>query len=925
MRFDGGDGGGVNDQGKAPMTAAAGHCESWASRTVEQVRADLATGEEGLSADEVNRRLAEFGPNRLPSPRKRSAVVRLLLQFHNILIYVLLISAVVTTLLGHWVDTAVIVGVVVINAIIGFIQEGRAEQAMDAVRRMLSLQATVLRDGRRQVVPAEGLVPGDVVVLISGDRVPADLRLAQVKNLQVEEAILTGESLPVAKETEPVAPDAALADRTCMAFSGTMVTCGQATGIVVATGVSTEIGRISALLAQVEALETPLLRKMAEFARWLTVIIMTLSVAIFVFGLFLRGMAASDMFLAAVAIAVAAIPEGLPAIITIVLALAVQRMARHNAIIRYLPAVETLGSVTVICSDKTGTLTRNELTVVSIATAQATYAVSGSGYDPHGGFSIGGHDISAQDDETLIQALRAAALCNDARLHQGEDGWRVDGDPTEGALLASARKAGLDPEAEAKMLRRMDEIPFESEHRLMATLHHDHHGHGLICVKGAPERLLDLCRNETVGGQDRPIDRERWHRQVELLAEQGQRVLAVATKAAPRHHCDLTFYDIEHDLSLIALFGLMDPPREEAIAAVGHCRQAGIAVKMITGDHARTALVIARSLGIDSEGGAVGGPELDRMSDEELAARAARVNVFARISPEGKLRLVAALQSRGEVVAMTGDGVNDAPALKRADIGVAMGLKGTEAAKEAAKMVLADDNFATIAGAIREGRVVYDNLRKTILFLLATNGGQALAVIVAILFGLQLPVTPVQILWVNLVTAVTLSLALGFERAEPDIMSRPPRPPAEPILPKVYLFRIALVTILMMAAALGLFAFEIDQGRSVETARTAAVNALVMCEVFYLFNARFLKGASFSPAAWINSRPVLISVGLILLFQVLFTYAPFMQHLFHTTDLEAAAWSRAILAGAIVFPIVEAEKWAVRHFSLDRFSPRSRA
>ena len=884
----------------------------WHAGTTDEALARLEASREGLDTAGAEARLIRYGPNLLRPPEPPSALKRFLAQFHNLLIYVLLASGVVTALLGHWVDTSVIVGVVVVNAIIGFIQEGKAEKALDAIRRMLSHQATVLRDGRRVALAAEALVPGDIVFLQSGDRVPADLRLLAVKGLQVQEAALTGESLAVQKDVAAVAAEAALGDRTCMAYSGTLVTYGQGSGLVVETGDATEIGRISEMLARVETLTTPLLRQMDRFGRWLTLAILGLAAFAFAAGIFFRDYTADEMFLAAVGLAVAAIPEGLPAIVTITLAIGVQRMARRNAIVRRLPAVETLGSVTVICSDKTGTLTRNEMTVRALVTAVSAFEVTGEGYGPHGAILLDGREVSPEADPALDDLMRGAALCCDATLREAGDDWVVDGDPMEGALLALARKAGLDPDFEAKAFPRTDVIPFESEHRLMATLHHDHEGRGYIFVKGAPERLLGLCKMQRAGGADAPLDAAYWHGRMEEMAARGQRVLALAVRATHADHRELSFADLEDGLTLVGLLGLADPPRPEALAAVARCRSAGIRVKMITGDHKGTALAIGREFGLSGDGRALTGPELDLLSPEELRQAVPDVDVFARASPEHKLRLVEALQDGGQVVAMTGDGVNDAPALKRADVGVAMGLGGTEAAKEAAEMVLADDNFASIVHAVEEGRTVYDNIRKAIVFILPTNAGEAFTIVCAILLGGVLPITPAQILWVNMITAVTLALALAFEPGEKGVMGRPPRDPAAPILDGFLVWRIVFVGAILVAGTFGLFLWELAQGAEVERARTVAVNTLVLFEAFYLFSSRYLFQPVTSLEGFFGSRPALIATAIVLFFQVLFTYSAPMQFLFGSQALDAAAWGRSILVASSVLVLVEVEKALLR-------------
>ena len=866
----------------------------------------------GLTVDEAARRLAEHGPNRLTPPARRGPLMRFLLQFHNVLIYVLLAAAAVTMLLAHWVDTAVIVGVVVINSIIGFIQEGKAEQAMEAIRRMLSPEATVLRDGKRVVVAADTLVPGDIVLLQSGDKVPADLRLLHTKNLRIEEAALTGESTAVEKDSTAVDAHAALGDRFCMAYSSTLVVYGQGTGVVVATADDTEIGRISAMLQDVQTLTTPLLRQMENFGRWLTVAIMVLATLTFLFGWLVHSFGLGDMFLAAVSMAVAAIPEGLPAVMTITLALGVQRMAKRNAIVRRLPAVESLGSVTTICSDKTGTLTKNEMTVQRVITAMQVFEVSGSGYAPHGGFEIDGRETDLVEHTDALDLLRAGLLCNDAQLHEGEGAWHIAGDPTEGALIPLSLKAGMDAQFEHGELPRTDHIPFESEHRFMATLHHDHAGHAFIFVKGAVESVLSMCNQQRGAGEDLPLDLPYWHAQMAATGALGQRVLALAMKTIDKDQRDLRFADMEGGFKLLGMVGISDPPREEAIAAVRDCRAAGIRVKMITGDHADTASAIALQLGI-GDGRALTGSELDAMDDDALRNAVREIDVYARASPEHKLRLVTAMQANGEIVAMTGDGVNDAPALKRADIGVAMGRKGTEVAKEAAEMVLADDNFATIAHAVEEGRTIYDNIKKAIVFIMPTNGGEAGIVLIAILFGMALPLTPVQILWVNMVTAVTLALALSFEQAEPDVMRRAPRAAAEPLLTRFMIWRISFVSVLLAAGVVALFLWVLARGDSLETARTVAVNALVVGEIFYLFNCRYLLAPVRNWQDLTGNPYVLLSIGVLVVIQALFTYLPFMQDMFGVVALDAAAWGLILIFGVLLFVAIELEKWVLRN------------
>ncbi|WP_290652633.1 cation-transporting P-type ATPase [Aquisalimonas sp.] len=882
----------------------------WHSTAADDCLRKLDASTSGLSEEQANERLQRYGYNQLPSPEKASPLQRFLAQFHNVLIYILIAAAAGTALLQHWVDTGVILGVVLINAIIGFVQEGKAEKALDAIRGMLSPKALALRNGQRRSIPADQLVPGDIVFLQAGDKVPADMRLLAAHNMRIDEAMLTGESVAVDKQAEPVAADVDLGDRASMAFSGTLVTFGQGRGVVVGTGADTQIGRISTMLQEVETLTTPLLRDVAHFGRWLSVAIVVLAAVTFAFGYWVRDYDLVETFLAAVSLAVAAIPEGLPAIMTITLAIGVQRMAARNAIIRRLPAVETLGSVTTICSDKTGTLTRNEMTVTSMVTADDAFDVSGVGYEPHGGFSREGVDIEPAEHPVLSQALLATLLCNDAELYRKGDDWVMEGDPTEGALITGAMKAGLDPREINELYPRDDVIPFESAYKFMATLHHGHEtASSSIYLKGAPESVLALCDQERTAGGDRPLDRKRWDRWMEEMAARGQRLLAVATREVEAGKRTLAFDDVENGgLTLLAVCGITDPPREEAIHAVGECQEAGIRVKMITGDHAVTAKAIAAELGIGTQGGVVTGQQLEQTTDDDLRSIVRDTDIFARATPNHKLRLVKAIQENRQVVSMTGDGVNDAPALKRADVGVAMGVKGTEASREAAEMVLADDNFASIAHAVEEGRTVYDNLRKAILFLLPTNGGQAFTIVAAILLGLTLPLTPVQVLWVNMVTAVTLALALAFEPTEPGVMQRPPRPPETPILSGFLIWRVAFVSLLLVLGTFGHFLWMEFQGVAVETARTTAINTLVVGQVFYLFNSRYILEPVFNRAGLLGSRAVLIAVAVLVVLQGLFTYAPPLQFLFGTTGIGAAEWGRILVFGLLLFICVELEK-----------------
>ena len=886
----------------------------WHARDGAVVLTALNTQPDGLSEAEARQRLASHGPNTLAPVPPRSLLRRVLDQFNSALILVLLGSAVITAMLGHWLDTSVILGVVIINAAVGLIQEGRAERALAAISAMLAPQATVLREGSRQHIPAADLVPGDVVLLRAGDRVPADLRLIETTALEIDEATLTGESLSVAKNTAPLADSTPLAERTCIAHGGTLVVRGTAAAVVVATGAATEIGQVDLMVRSVETLDTPLLRQMDRFGRRLALVILLLTVAIFVFGEWVRDYSTDEIFLAAIGFAVAAIPEGLPPILTITLAIGVTRMARRHAIIRRLPAVETLGSVSVICTDKTGTLTRNELTVETLIAGTERVTFTGSGLDPQGTVSSEAGPIGHPLAPDLHRALYGGVLCNDAELQPRADGWVLHGTPVEGALLIAARKAGIDPDIVREDHPRRDALPFDSDNKYMAARHQENATHDALYALGAPEVILAMCDRELTDGTPRPIDRDRWAAWLETIAEEGQRVLALCYRLTETGTgTGATDWTGGGTMILVALFGLIDSPRPEAVDAVAQCRAAGIAVKMITGDHAATAAAIARHMNLSSSPVVLSGSMLDRLDDDAFARAVETTDVFARTTPAHKLRIVIALQASGRIVAMTGDGVNDAPALKRADIGIAMGQKGTEAAKEAAEMVLANDNFASVAHAIEEGRTVYANLRKAILYVLPTNGGEGLAILAAILAGVTLPITAAQILWINMITAVTLALALAFEPAEEDVMAQPPRRSDAPLLSGLLVWRVCLVSVLLLVLVFGLFLWWRQTGADLATARTLAVNALVMGEIAYLFNARRLM-----TPAWHASGPgnplVWVAVGVVIVLQLGFTYLPAMNTLFGTAPLGPAEWAVSILGGAALFAIIEVEKaWIRRH------------
>ena len=891
----------------------------WHSHAPEHVLDALQSSSKGLSTHEAAERLQRHGPNRLEMAEGPGLWRRLLAQFNNLLILVLLTAVVVTALIGHTLDSIVILAVVLLNVSIGVLQEGKAEKALQAIRHLLAPHANVLRDGRLQDINAADLVPGDVVQVASGDSLPADLRWLQVNNLRIDESALTGESVPVEKSLEPVKLDAALGDRLSMGYAGTLVTQGQARGVVVATASATEMGRIGRLLESVEQVTTPLVRNMGQLARWITLAVVAAAAALFAFGTLVRGMPVAEMFMTAVGLAVAAIPEGMPAIMSITLAIGVQRMAARHAVIRRLPAVETLGSVTVICSDKTGTLTRNEMTVQQVVLADRVIDVEGAGYAPEGALRSNSHHLQPAElfrqAPVLLSLAEAAALCNDASLHQEDGQWQLAGDPTEGALLTLAMKAGIDPRELAAERPRTGAIPFESEHRYMATAHAAAEdapaGHDVL-LKGAPERVLAMCSHQMAyDGTPVPLREAHWQRAIDDQARAGRRVLALAcghvdTVSALDSRSGVT------GMTLLGLVAIIDPPRQEAIDAVAQCRAAGIRVKMITGDHGVTASAIATQLGMGEDLRAVTGPEIEAMDDAALQQVVLQADVFARASPEHKLRLVQALQARGEVVAMTGDGVNDAPALKQANVGVAMGRKGTEAAKQAGAIVLADDNFASIAHAVEEGRTVYDNLRKTVTFLLPINGGESMSLLAAVLFGLALPILPVQILWVNMVSSVALAMVLAFEPTEPDVMQRAPRPPGEAMLSPFVIWRIVLVSTLFSLGIFGMYQWSLAGGAPVEEARTMAVNTLVAMEVFYLFSVRYLKAPSFTGAGVKGTPRVFMAVGAVVVLQALFTYAPFMQTWFNTRSLHPGEVLLCALAGLAVLVLLELEKWALR-------------
>jgi len=874
------------------------------NEVVRLIETNLA---EGLAESEAKNRLQTFGKNLLPEKKKESLLIRFLKHFNDILIYVLFAAAVVTFFLQHYIDTSVIIVVAIINAAIGFFQENKAERALEDIKKMLSLKAQVMRDGKRSEIDASELTPGDIVFLSPGDKVPADLRLIRADNLRIEESPLTGESAPTEKQIDVLPEDTMLGDRINMAFSSTTVSAGTGAGIVVATGEATEIGRINKMMSDVKELTTPLLKQTAQFGKVVSAVILVGAALIFLFGYFFRHYETQNLLMSVIGLAIAVIPEGLPAILSIILAIGVQNMAKRNSIIRTLPSVETLGSVSVICSDKTGTLTKNEMTVKTLETRDGEYNVTGTGYAPFGDVLSKNEKVDFSKELVLKELIECFNICNEASLNQDEDGlWIINGDPTEGSLVTLFHKADVDHTPP----NRISTIPFDSAYKYMATLV-EKDDHNVIYIKGAPDKLMLKAEFEKTDTGEEPFLKEHWDRQISEIAIRGQRIIGAAYKIVDKSVKTISHSDIENGIVFLGLAGIIDPPREEAILAISKCKEAGITVKMITGDHADTARTIAKELGIGDGTKALQGKDLEQMTDEEMEKAVIENDVFARTSPEHKLRLVKALQAQGIICAMTGDGVNDAPALKKADVGIAMGIKGTEVTKDAAEMVLADDNFATIVAAVEEGRRVYDNLKKTILFVLPTNVAEGFLIMASIFFGTLLPLTPVQILWVNMVTSVTVSLALAFEKLEPGAMKRPPRSPDTPLLSGYFIWRILFVSVLIGGWTLWLNVFLINKGFSVDFVHTITLQTIVIAQMFHLFNSRSIRGNAFKESFFSN-KAVLVVCALLFVLQGAITYIPFMNSTFGTVPLGLMDWKYPFMLGIFVFLIVEVEKAVMR-------------
>lgn len=873
------------------------------SRDIDEVYAQLTTTPEGLATPDAALRRKVAGPNTLPDPPRTHPVVRFLAQFNNVIIYVLLVSAVVKLIFRDYVDFGVIIAVAVIIAIIGFVQEGQAEKALRGIRNMLSLRATVRRDGAWHDLDAAELVPGDTVLLAAGDRAPADTRLREARDVRVDEAALTGEAVAVDKHNRTLPDDTPIGDRANMLHAGSVVVAGRAVGIVTATGTGTELGRIQQLVRDVDQTQTPLISQINRLGVQITLFVLVSTAAMMLIGWLLHREDLEFLASAGIGYAVAAIPEGLPAVVTITLALGVRQMARQRAITRKLTAVETLGSVSTICTDKTGTLTMNEMTVRSACTAAGAFTVTGDGYCPAGEIQTeDGFDVSPGAD--LSALATALSVCNDARLEDHDGAWSVVGDPTEGALVAFGRKVGVD----SRRYTRTDEIPFDSTAKYMATLDEDADGIRTIFVKGAADVLLARCRTGIApDGSEAPLDVAEWTSIIATLSDRGMRVLAAAGRAADPDSATVEPGHL-HDLVFFGLVAISDPPRPEAVTAITELHAAGVGVKMITGDHARTAHAIATEIGIsEAEDASLTGRELDALDDEQLQEAVARVDVFARTSPEHKIRIISALQARGQIFAMTGDGVNDAPALARADVGVAMGVKGTEAAKDAADIVLADDNFATIERAVRQGRRIYDNIQKSLLFILPTTFGQAIVIFVAVVVGFEPPLQPTQILWVNLVTAVTLSLAFAYEPVEPGTMRRPPRPPGRSIL-SGHIVQVLAIIALVGAATIAAYFWEVGRGADPASASTTAVTVLVLTQVAVMFNVRFLRQSSLTWRVFQGNRAMWTSLGVLAVLQLAYTYLPPFHLWFGSTPLGPAQWGIAFAFAAVVFLLGEVGK-----------------
>jgi len=896
--------------------------KQWHQISLDGALLALGSRHSGLSEAEAKARLQQHGPNELKGRKKTAPALIFLRQFLSPLIYILLIAAVISAVVGHFIDVVVIMAALVLNAAIGFTQESRAERAMEALVRMAAPRAKVIRDDRIRMLPAKEIVPGDVLLLETGDKVPADARLADISNLKVDEATLTGESMPVDKAARVLGGDVPVAERKNMVYMSTTVTYGRATAVVVATGMTTEIGKIAAAIREVEPPRTPLQKNISKLSWYLLGLFLGVCGLLVIVGI-LKGLGWLEVFLLSVAAAVSAIPEGLPAVVTVVLAVGMHKMARRNAIVRKLVAVETLGAATVICSDKTGTLTLNKMTARRVYVNGSYIEVSGEGYEPRGGFSRNGEKVIPDEEPALRKVLEIGALCSDAVLSREKEQYRVYGDPTEGALLVAAAKAGMSKEQMEEDSPRLDEIPFQSEKQYMATLHVQGEGK-VLYVKGAAERLLSLSRYLLQGDTVVPLPEEdtgKIMRANAAMAEEAMRVMATAYIDLPGDCDELRDEDIRGNLVFVGLVGMVDPPREEAKEAVRLCRQAGIKVVMITGDHKLTAESIARQIEMPP-GRAVTGAEIQAMSDEELAHQVEEITIFARVEPLHKLRIVNALRSHGHVVAMTGDGVNDAPALKTANIGIAMGITGTDVAKEASDIVLADDNFASVVAAVDEGMAIFNRLRHVLFFLLSSNLGELLALLLAVWVVGKVPLLAVQIIWVNLVTDSTGAIPLGLEPKSGDELKQPPRHPEAGIIFPGLLLRALYMAVLMGIGIYLVFTWA-QAMMSLEEARTLAFCTMVAFEWFKVYSARSDERSIFKLGVFRN-RWLNLFIGVSILLQLAVVYVPFLQVAFGTVPLGVERWGIAILAGGSLFLVEEVRKVLFpRLFSLGKWRPLS--
>lgn len=891
------DNGGEIEKSKPP--------HAFITQTTDQLLAkDQIALDQGLTSEKAQERLKQDGPNALVQ-RKQSKWVRFFKQFNNSITYILIVAAIATFLLREYSDSIVIGLVVIVNALIGYFQESKASEAIDNIKQMLQVSATVIRDGKRDDIEAEELVVGDLVFLEAGDNVPADLRILAADNLKIQESSLTGETDSVLKNDEPLTdPKTPLGDRLNMAYASTAVTNGSGLGIVTATGANSEIGKINASMESVKSKTTPLMREINGLGKYISYAIVAVAVLLAVYGLVTRVYSVSALMVAVITMVVGSLPEGLPASTSVVLAMGVQKMTKQNAIVKTLPAVETLGSVDVINTDKTGTLTKNEMTIDTLITKNGKYAVTGTGYTPTGHITKNGQPVAVGQDEDLDRLMVAGHEANDTRLIKNDDKWEINGEPTDGAFLALYHKVFKETEPD---LVELDKIPFDSEYRYIAKLDEDSDGQRVILVKGSPDKIFTMAKQA-----DSSFDIPDWTNRVSQLARDGERVVALGYREVSRDVHNLTPEVMAEGVHFLGITGIIDPPREETIVALKQMREAGIKVKMITGDHPETASAIAAKLGLDENVSAITGAQIDELSDEKLKEVIQDYNVFARTTPMNKLRIVEAYQANGLVTAMTGDGVNDAPALKKADIGIAMGIKGTDVAKEAADMVLADDNFATLTTAIKEGRHVYDNIKKTIRFLLPTSFAEGLIVLISIMFQQELPLVPTQLLWINMVSAVTIQFAFLFEPAEEGIMKRMPRKSNQSFLNRKDVWQIIYVAILIAALGIGAFNWLTMQGVSSTVASTVTLNVIVFGKIFYLFNIRTPKPAISKDV--LRNKMAFVIIGILLVLQAGITYLPFMQSIFCTAGLSAPLWLLPIVAGIVVLIVTELDKlFDLRH------------